>query len=146
MKKLMAGVVVIGILVVGGALAMPKAFAKMEKLGTHSSTHSEHQGNLSNNMCNDKKAWVEKAEKEGKITAEQAQVWREHFTYMEDLHSKHGMGMMGEGMKDKGMMNGGKMQDCGGAMGDSGTGGMMKGRVPGGMMNGNGPDSGSVTN
>ncbi|WP_207713027.1 hypothetical protein [Desulfofundulus sp. TPOSR] len=51
------------------------------------------------------KTWVDNAEKNGQITPEQAQAWRQHFDYMKDLHSKNGMGMgMMGGFGNGGMM------------------------------------------
>lgn len=114
MKKRLATVLA-GVLVVG-ALVVPKAFAENDSNQnpqvTSPPTRITQQGNFHNQMFERHKTWLDNAERDGKITPEQAQAWKQHFDYMKDFHSKNGMGMMG------------------------GNGGMMGGSGPGGMMGG----------
>lgn len=52
------------------------------------------------------KQWIDNAEKNGQLSPEQAQAWRQHFDYMEEFHDKYGMGMMMGGNGFGGMMGG----------------------------------------
>lgn len=124
MKKRLATVLA-GVLVVG-ALVVPKAFAENDSTQdpqvTSPPTRITQQGDFYNQMFEWHKNWADNAEKNGQITPEQAQAWKQHFDYMKDFHGKYGMGIMG------GFGNGFR--------GGYGPGGMMGGYAPGGMMGG----------
>ncbi|AEG16756.1 hypothetical protein Desku_3267 [Desulfofundulus kuznetsovii DSM 6115] len=109
MKKRLAKVLA-GVLVVG-ALVVPKVFAYGDTQQDPDSqtikplTQTTQQEDFYSQMFDWHKTWVDNAEKNGQITPEQAQAWRQHFDYMKDLHSKNGMGMgMMGGFGNGGMM------------------------------------------
>lgn len=73
--------------------------------------------------------WLDQAQKDGRITPEQAKAWQKHFNNMRDFYSQNGYypyGMMGGGMmmgNGYGMMGPGYMMDN--AYGNNGYRGMM---------------------
>lgn len=122
MKKRFWLLAVAGILVV--ALAVPVAF------GANSGNDlTDKQSKQMNRMFDNKQEYLDRAQKDGSITPEQAKVWQEHINYMRDFHSENGMAPMcnmnGEGMGSMGHMSGkgmgsmDMMSDCPKAQGHS---------------------------
>lgn len=93
MKKRFWVLAVAGILVL--ALAAPAAFGAI----TGNVAKDKDQKFL-NQMFNQHQQWLEKAEKDGDVTPEQAKEWQDHFNDMRDFHSKNGFGPMESMMGD----------------------------------------------
>lgn len=126
MKKRFWLLAVAGILVV--ALAAPAAFGAIAGDDQKGQNKQVQNQQSVNQMFDWHLKWLDQAEKDGQVTAEQAKSWREHFNYMRDFHNKNGMGPMGQmmgGNGAKGMMGSGGMMGGNGANGMMGQGGMM---------------------
>lgn len=115
MKKRFWLLAVAGMLVV--ALAVPVAFG-----ASGGNDQKDRQSQQINKMFDNHQEYLDRAQKDGSITPEQATAWQDHINYMRDFHSENGMGLMGhmngEGMGSMGHMSGkgmgsmGMMGDC----------------------------------
>ena len=120
MKKRFWLLAVAGILVV--ALAAPAAFAAIAGDDQKGQDKQVLNQQFTDQMFDWHLKWLNQAEKDGQVTTEQAESWREHFNYMRDFHNENGMGPMGQMMGGNGF-NG--MMGSGGMMGGNGANGMM---------------------
>jgi len=127
MKKRVWFLAAVGILLV--ALAAPAAFGAIT--GGGQNYQNGQNGQTPQNqaffdqMFDWHQKWLEQAQKDGRISSEQATAWQEHFNYMRDFHNKNGFGPMGSMMGGNGN---GIMGPGGGMMGNfNGSGGMMGG-------------------
>jgi len=113
----------VGILVV--ALAAPAAFGAITGGGQSGQNGQDNQAGQQNQAFVDQmfdwhQKWMDQAQRDGRISSDQAQAWQDHFSYMRDFHSKNGFGMMGSMMGGDGVY--GMMGKYNGA---GGYGGMM---------------------
>ena len=102
MKKSFWLLAAVGILVL--ALAAPAAFGAIS-----GNDRSNQNQQFINQMFDWHAQWLDQAQKDGRITPEQAKSWQEHFNYMRDFHQKNGFGPMGSMMGGGGIMGPGMM-------------------------------------
>lgn len=108
MKKRFWVMAAVGILVV--ALTASAAFGAID-----GNRMQDQNQQFNGQMFDWHQEWLDQAQKDGKVTTEQATAWQDHFNYMRDFHSKNGFGPMGP------MMGGGNMMMGPGMMGGSGN-------------------------
>jgi hypothetical protein len=88
------------------ALVVPTAFAEKAV-----DNPNDAQNNWFNQMFQFHSQWLDNAEKNGEVSKEQANNWRNHFNYMQEFHNENGFGMM------NGNGNGNGFGGCWGAQG-----------------------------
>ncbi|MGI9861778.1 hypothetical protein SDD30_10405 [Moorella naiadis] len=78
-----------------GTIIVPRAFAVSQQNQPPAAAPAPAAGNFVQQMIDQHLSWVDSAEKNGQLTPEQAQSWRQHLDSMRDFHTEYGLGMMG---------------------------------------------------
>jgi len=91
----------VGLVILVVAIAAPTAFGAIT--GGGQKAPDQHSQQSSDQMLDQHQQWLDQAQKEDRLTPEQARTWQEHFNEMREFHSKSGLGPMDDMMN---MMSG----------------------------------------